>query len=75
MPDSVTMDDLHGEQLGQQLRALENKLARDHADVPAEKVHECVERERARFAGARILSFIPMLVERAVRPQLRRLRH
>ncbi|MGC7095445.1 MULTISPECIES: three-helix bundle dimerization domain-containing protein [unclassified Amycolatopsis] len=66
------MDDLHGEQLSEQLRALEERLARDYADVPPRTVHRCVEQEVGRFAGARVLSFIPVLVERAVRPKLER---
>ncbi|AXB49122.1 three-helix bundle dimerization domain-containing protein [Amycolatopsis albispora] len=66
------MDDLHGEQLSEQLRALEERLARDYSDVPPRTVHRCVEQEAGRFSGARVLSFIPVLVERAVRPKLER---
>jgi hypothetical protein len=73
MSNAVTMDELHGEQLDQQLRDLEQRLARDHTNLSAKVVHECVEQERARFAGARIFSYIPVLVERAVRSKLRRL--
>jgi hypothetical protein len=73
MSNAVTIDELHGEQVGQQLRDLERRLARDHANLSAKAVHECVEQECARFAGARIFSYIPVLVERAVRPKLRRL--
>jgi hypothetical protein len=69
----TTMDELHGEQLAQQLRDLERRLVHDHENLSAKAVHECVERERARFANARIFGFIPVLVERAVRPKLRHL--
>jgi hypothetical protein len=65
------MDDLHGKQLEQQLRELGDRLVRDHGDVPATTVHDWVQQEQARFANARVHSFIPVLVERAVRSKLR----
>ena len=71
MSTTVTMDTLHGEQLAQQLWALETRLVRDHEELSAETIHDCIERERARFSHARILSYVPVLVERAVRPKLK----
>jgi len=46
---------------------LENRLAQDYALVGTPAVHELVEKERARFAHARIHVYVPILVERAVR--------
>ena len=71
MSSGPAMDDFHGRQLEQQLRELEDRLVRDYGDVPAMTVHDWVQREQARFASARVHSFIPVLVERAVRAKLR----
>ncbi|MEW2500689.1 MULTISPECIES: three-helix bundle dimerization domain-containing protein [unclassified Amycolatopsis] len=49
---------------------LEDRLSRDFATVGAESVHDLVERERARFTGAPVQAFVPILVERAVRAVL-----
>jgi hypothetical protein len=45
-------------------------LVRDHGDVPVKAVHDWVQQEQARFANARVHSFIPVLVERAVRSKV-----
>jgi hypothetical protein len=71
MATETTMDQLHREQLGQQIRDLEARLAHDYVDVSKTTVRDCVAQELSRFAQARVLSFIPVLVERAVRPKLR----
>jgi hypothetical protein len=71
MSSGAAMDDLHGKQLEQQLRDVEHRLVRDHGDVPVKAVHDWVQQEQARFANARVHSFISVLVERAVRSKLR----
>jgi putative nucleotidyltransferase with HDIG domain len=57
-------------QLDDQLRRLEERLC-EQEPAPSELVRECVQSARSRFAGARIRAFVPILVERAVRSQLR----
>ncbi|MBK1783392.1 three-helix bundle dimerization domain-containing protein [Prauserella cavernicola] len=55
----------------QQVRDLEARLVREQDRVPAGVVHTWVERALARFAQARVHTFVPILVERAVRAELR----
>ncbi|WAL63228.1 hypothetical protein ORV05_19560 [Amycolatopsis cynarae] len=55
--------------LDAQFHAVERRLVRE-LRLPAEKVHELVAAERARFADARVQTFVPILVERAVRTHL-----
>ncbi|MFD2398318.1 three-helix bundle dimerization domain-containing protein [Prauserella oleivorans] len=57
--------------LDQQIQALETRLAREQRRVPASVIHDRVRQERARFANARVLTFVPILVERAVRAGIR----
>jgi hypothetical protein len=65
-----TLDAMASEQVNAQFVQLEGRLTRDYAAVGAPSVHDLVERERARFADARIHVFVPILVERAVRAVL-----
>lgn len=58
-------------QVDEQLRELEARLTREHEEMSPAVVHEWVERARARFRGARVLAFVPILVERAVLTRLR----
>lgn len=53
------------------IRRLESRLVREHEEVPPSLVHEWVERANARFSGARVRDFVPLLVERAVRASAR----
>nr|WP_245959846.1 HD domain-containing protein [Prauserella flavalba] len=62
---------LRQSQVEQQIRDLEARLVREQDRVPAQVVHDWVERARARFARARVLTFVPILVERAVRAEFR----
>ncbi|WP_410612414.1 three-helix bundle dimerization domain-containing protein [Amycolatopsis sp. lyj-109] len=65
-----TLDTMASEQLETHLAQLEERLERDYANVARTRLHTMVDRERARFAGARIHVFVPILVERAVRAAL-----
>jgi hypothetical protein len=67
---TTTLDTLASEQLDLQLAVVADRLAREYAGVGSTSVHDLVERERTRFAGARIHVFVPILVERAVRATL-----
>ncbi|WP_410676610.1 three-helix bundle dimerization domain-containing protein [Amycolatopsis sp. cmx-4-68] len=64
-----TLDTIASEQLDLQLTVVEDRLRQDYDD---RDVHALVERERTRFAAARIHAFVPILVERAVRESLGR---
>ncbi|QKV74634.1 three-helix bundle dimerization domain-containing protein [Amycolatopsis sp. Hca4] len=65
-----TLDTMASEQLDTHLAQLEDRLGRDYTNVTRSRLHALVDRERARFAGARIHAFVPILVERAVRSAL-----
>jgi hypothetical protein len=60
-------------QVAQQLRDAEARLMADYAEragMAAERVEQVISSVRARFADARIRSFLPILVERAARREL-----
>ncbi|MEA5360129.1 hypothetical protein VA596_11325 [Amycolatopsis sp., V23-08] len=65
-----TLDTIASEQLDLQLSVVEDRLAHDYTAVSSSSVHNLVQRERSRFADARIHVFVPILVERAVRATL-----
>ncbi|MEV5712837.1 hypothetical protein AB0L41_03020 [Amycolatopsis mediterranei] len=65
-----TLDTMASEQLDLHLAQLEDRLDRDYSGVTRARLHDLVTHERARFAGARIHAFVPILVERAVRMTL-----
>ncbi|MEU0788961.1 hypothetical protein ABZ342_02770 [Amycolatopsis sp. NPDC005961] len=65
-----TLDTIASEQLDLQLHVVEDRLRQDYADLDPTSAHSLVERERTRFAAARIHAFVPILVERAVRETL-----
>jgi hypothetical protein len=65
-----TLDSMASEQLDTHFALLEERLDHDYANVTRARLHAMVDRERARFAGARIHAFVPILVERAVRAAL-----
>jgi hypothetical protein len=54
-------------QLQQQLAELESRLLAQYVE---NRVRATLERVRARFAGARVRTFLPILVERAARREL-----
>lgn len=56
----------------EQIRRLEARLLLEQDQVSPNVLHGWVERARARFADARVVSFVPILVERLVRAQLKR---
>lgn len=58
-------------QADDQIRHVKARLVREHDRVPPSLVHEWVEHARARFAGATVREFVPLLVERAVRARAR----
>ncbi|MEP7178391.1 MAG: hypothetical protein ABI775_04845 [Pseudonocardiales bacterium] len=51
---------------------LVERLARRFPDLPPEEIERLVRATYAEFAGSRIRSFLPTLVERSVRAQLTR---
>jgi hypothetical protein len=59
-------------QLQQQLAELESRLLAQYVDqgVSENRVRAALERVRERFAGARVRTFLPILVERAARREL-----
>ncbi|RSD11774.1 three-helix bundle dimerization domain-containing protein [Amycolatopsis eburnea] len=65
-----TLDTMASEALDTHFAQLEDRLDRDYANVGRPRLHDLVDHERARFAGARIHAFVPILVERAVRAAL-----
>ncbi|HUQ55022.1 HD domain-containing protein [Lentzea sp.] len=58
-------------QADERIRRLEARLVREHVEVPPSLVHEWIERARARFGGARVQDYVPLLVARAVRASAR----
>ncbi|SDF75139.1 HDIG domain-containing protein [Lentzea fradiae] len=58
----------------ERFRRLEARLVREHGEVPPSLVHEWTERARARFGGARVQEYVPLLVARAVRASARAFR-
>ncbi|MCR6488017.1 hypothetical protein M8542_34850 [Amycolatopsis sp. OK19-0408] len=65
-----TLDTIASEQLDFQLTVVEDRLRQDYTSLDPRSAHALVERERDRFADARIHAFVPILVERAVRESL-----
>lgn len=65
-----TLDIMATEQLDLHFAQLEDRLSHDYTSVTRSTLHDLVERERSRFAEARIHAFVPILVERAVRATL-----
>jgi hypothetical protein len=55
----------------EQIRRLEARLLLEQDEVPPTVLRGWVERARPRFADARVVSFVPILVERLVRAQLK----
>ncbi|NKQ58542.1 HDIG domain-containing protein [Amycolatopsis sp. K13G38] len=53
-----------------QLWQVEQRLVRDHDELPPELVRHEVARARALFTSARITTFVPILVERTARRRL-----
>ncbi|HJQ48874.1 MAG TPA: HDIG domain-containing protein [Amycolatopsis sp.] len=56
----------------EQIALLEARLGNEHNHLPLSAVHECVQQARARFEHARVLTFLPILIERAARAALGR---
>ncbi|MTD53411.1 three-helix bundle dimerization domain-containing protein [Amycolatopsis pithecellobii] len=65
-----TIESVREPNLDTQLRQLERRLRDERDEVPPAVLHEWVESARARFAEARIVTFVPILVERLVRTHL-----
>lgn len=56
---------------GIHLDQLEDRLISHYGrDIPAERVRACMRDEVDRFAAAPVRTFVPILVERAVRARL-----
>ena len=67
-----TLDTMASEALDAHFAQLEDRLGHDYANIARPRLHDLVDHERARFAGARVHAFVPILVERAVRATLAR---
>jgi hypothetical protein len=65
-----TLDTMASEQPDTHFDQLEDRLSHDYTGVARDRLHHLVHQERARFAGARVHAFVPILVERAVRTTL-----
>lgn len=72
MTATHTMDEISHDQLGEHLRALEERLISRYPAVPAEVIREFRRSETDRFAAAKVHVFVPILVERAVRAHVDR---
>lgn len=55
------------------IRRLEDRLGRERSEVPRSVLDECVREAWSSFEHARVRTFVPVLVERAVRDRLGRL--
>ena len=64
-----TLEGMARTDVARQMAALKFKLA---AEYDGHTIDYLVDAECARFAGARVWTFIPILVERAVRARLAR---
>ncbi len=53
------------------LEVAESELTREFPTVPPQAIHEAIEDEARTFNGAPIRDFVPLLVRRDVRDQLR----
>jgi hypothetical protein len=56
---------------GRRILLLEHELERDYPKVPGDKVRAVVEQSWMQFLHARVRDFIPLLVGREARRQLR----
>jgi len=52
------------------IRRLVERLGRRFPDLPADEIERAVRAKYAEFAGSRIRTFVPTLVERSVRADL-----
>ncbi|KAA9149200.1 HD domain-containing protein [Amycolatopsis acidicola] len=68
---AATVGELRQSDVDEQIRQLERRLAAEQELVPASVLHDCVRRAWARFSGAKVRAYIPILVERRVRAELR----
>ena len=62
-----------GQDLQQQVEHVREDLSREFAWLPAEVVEHHVRRAEQSLAGARVQTFVPVLVRRGAREHLRRL--
>lgn len=65
---TTTMDRLAGGELDRQVDVLKARLTEEFG--PDRGVGQVLDEERTRFAGARIHSFLPILIERSARARL-----
>jgi hypothetical protein len=64
---TTTLDSLAREDMDKQLTALKSRLVAEYGD---NRIDALVDAEHARFVGARVRTFLPILIERSVRAQL-----
>lgn len=64
---TTTLDSLARADVDKQLAALKSKLVAEYGDC---RIVELVDAEHARFVGARVRTFLPILIERSVRARL-----
>ncbi|WP_236791121.1 three-helix bundle dimerization domain-containing protein [Amycolatopsis sp. GM8] len=65
-----TAEAAHGKHVDEMIERLEARLRAEQDQVSPTVLHDWIEHARARFAQARIVSFVPIFVERLVRAQL-----
>ena len=70
--DAPNLESLEERQVEQQLADLETRLVAHYADqgINEGRVRAIVEQARHRFVGAKVRTFVPILVERAARQEL-----
>jgi hypothetical protein len=64
---TTTLDSLAREDMDKQLAALKSRLVAETGD---QRVGRLVDEEHGRFVGARVRTFLPILIERSVRARL-----
>lgn len=64
---TTTLDSLAREDMDEQLTALKSGLVAEYGD---HRIDALVDAEHARFVGARVRTFLLILIERSVRAQL-----
>jgi hypothetical protein len=71
-PDVVSQVERWGDEVERRLESLEARLVAEFGDGPiaGRTVHERVAAARESYLGARVWTYLPILIEREVRSQL-----
>lgn len=68
--EESTTDAYAADRLDEDLAEVDRRLAQRYPEVPAAAVRRLREEEAGRLADARVTTFVPVLVERAVRDRI-----